>query len=188
MTDWAAIYAPLIGLEIKTLKWRPLPSDTPSLVDDFSKSSFCFTGGIEIVFARDHSLFQTWRMVSGSCHLVAAIDKMPDWDAHALDSIKASWEKPWGSVVGATLTEGRFYTLQEDFGTLDGYRLDTAAHLYGHPVAAVRHAIRAPDGNHFFWLAIGNETGVWDQDDLWVAADTAPPNLDALVEIGRVGD
>jgi hypothetical protein len=186
MTDWAAIYAPLIGSRIEALKWRPLTCDTPSVVEDFRRSSFSFTGAAEIAFADGAPLFLTWQMISGTCSLVAGMGETPEWDSHSLDSVRTSAEDPWGLVEGCALAEARFYTLKEEFAALGGYGLDTANHTYGYPVTAVRHMIKGDDRLHFFWLAVGNENGVWDQDDLWVAANLEPPNMQDLVEIGSV--
>lgn len=187
MTDWAATYAPLIGSKIEALKWRPLTCDTSTLVADFQKPSFSYTGAVEIVFEVSRSLFITWQMISGSCSLVAGMERSPEWGDHSLDSIRASAEDPWSSVDNAALAGASFYTLKEDCSPLGGYRRDASKHCLGYPVTAVRHAIHRDGEDHFFWLAIGNENGVVDQDDLWVAADTAPPNPEDLVEIGSVG-
>lgn len=187
MTDWAAIYAPLIGSRIEVLKWRPLTCDTPSLVADFHRPSFTFTGAAEIAFAVESSLFVTWQMISGTCSLIVAMDEPPEWGAHSLDSIRANPEAPWGLVDDCTLIEAQFYSLKEELALTGGYEFNAVKHTYGQPVAAVRHAIRGDDRCDFFWLAIGNETGVMDQDDLWVAVNLDPPNMEDLVKIGVVG-
>lgn len=185
MTDWAAIYAPLIGSRIEALKWRPLTCDTPLVTETFTAPSFWFTGATEIAFAGGRSLFLTWQMISGTCSLTAAMDQPLEWGVHSLDSVRAYSDDPW-LVDGRMLIGARFYTLKADLALQGGYEFN-ASHTYGHPVTAVRHATRGDDGLHFFWLAVGNEAGIMDQDDLWVAADLDPPNMEDLIEIGALG-
>ncbi|WP_168076250.1 hypothetical protein [Caulobacter sp. SSI4214] len=186
MTDWAAIYTPLIGSKIEALKWRPLTSDTPTLIADYARSSFSFTGAVEVIFKGDRSLFLTWKMVAGVCFLIPLADPFLEWSEHALDSVRTYSDDPWISLDGSTLVEARLFSLKEDFSPL-GDQLDASKHPYGRPVAAVRHAVDTRDGPYFFWVAVGSGSGVADQDDLWVGAGAEPPNIDALIELDVIG-
>jgi hypothetical protein len=187
MTDWAAIYTPLIGSKIEALKWRPLTSDTPTLIADFDKSSFSFTGAVEVIFASGNSLFLTWNMVAGTCFLAADWDAPLEWTKHSLDSVRTYSDAPWIALDGSTLVEARLFSLKEDFSSLEGYKFDASNPPYGRPVTAVRHAVDTRDGPDFFWLAVGHEGGVADQDDLWVAVGAEPPNINDLIELDVIG-
>ena len=170
MTDWAAIYAPLIGSRIEALKWRPLTCDTPLVVENYRAPSFCFTGAAQLIIAKDRELFLTWTQVGRNMVLEASSERR--WGLHVLDSVMAYADEPWISVLDSTLAGARFFT----FPDIEG----------GHAVA-VRHDLLLNGKPQQLWIGVGGSEGINDTDDLWVGAGIDPPNVGDLIEIGRVG-
>jgi hypothetical protein len=170
MTDWAATYAPLIGSTVEVLKWRPLTCDTSSVIKDFRAASFWFTGAAQMIFSSDRELFLTWTQIGPNMVLEATDESR--WRPHALDSVIAYADEPWSAIPGSMLTGASFFTFPEIEG--------------GH-VVVVRHDLQLDDTPQKLWIGVGWENGISDTDDLWVGAGIDPPNVNELVQIGRVG-
>lgn len=170
MTDWAAIYTPLIGSTVEALKWRPLTCDTSLVVENFAAQSFWFTGAAQLIFTDDRELFLTWTQVGMNMVLAPADEHR--WGRHVLDSVIAYPDEPWISIRDSLLVGARFFTFPD---------------IESRHVMAVRHDLRLGDRELPLWIGVGWSNGINDTDDLWVGADVDPPNVSDLVEVGRVG-
>lgn len=94
------------------------------------------------------------------------------WGRHTLDSVIAYADEPWISVRGSVLIGARFFTFPD---------------IEGAHILAVRHDLRLDTQDIRLWIGVGWSNGINDTDDLWVGAETDPPNVGDLIEVGHVG-
>ena len=171
LADWQKIYEPLIGRQLNELAWQPLNLDTQQVVENLHRPGISFTGGVQMHFDDDRPLFLTWKQFIPYC--LDAFDSYEGrWFRGTLDTVNASWDPPWSSVVGARLTGVEFFTDQ---------------YVEDHHVLAVRQIMKGEGVTTSFWIATAYDDVVGDADDLWVGAGVGPGNADQLVSLGTAG-
>jgi len=165
-------YEAVLGRRLLRLAWKPLTCDTPGLVQAFEDRSFSFSGGIQFCFEPNEDLFLTWAQFAPST-LIASTEENR-WRPNALDRISASMNGPWPDAIDARLVAVDLFLSPEMELPGGEESLRTA------PVGA-RHWLEQGDVLHRFWVGTGNCDALGEGDDLWVAFDQDPGNIDELV-------
>ena len=146
-----------------------MTSDTPSLLTDFKRSAFSYTGAVFMGFEADAKVFLTWLQRDRDMGL--DISATLGWARWSLDRVRVDPSEPWWGLEGSTLT---------------GVELYTGPCIEADRVLAVRHLLQTDEGPRTFWVGVGGADFVGDHDDLWVGVDVDPANISDLRKVGMI--
>jgi hypothetical protein len=169
-------YGAVVGKRLIDFAWRPLTCDTPYVIENRAEACLRFTGAVQLWFEEDVEVFLSWAQYAPST--LIATTEADRWMPRALDRIMTIHEPPWWDIVNATLVAVDLFVCT--------YELDGEVPLRTSPVAA-RHWLQASSETHRWWVGTGDERGLDEGDDLWVAKNQDPSGWEQLELLETIG-
>jgi hypothetical protein len=167
MTDWASIYAHVLGETLEGMAFLCITADTQDVLANIAKRHFWFSGLVCMGFQNGRRIELTWH-AKKQC---LAPGQESDWRPFSLDRINMSWEQPWAALDKSALKSVYLYEAEIEFD----------AQVVVRDIVAARHDFVGPETTISLWVCTGHEPGgqVGDGDDIYVGLEP-PPNAAEL--------